>query len=469
MVWHQKNADRVFVNYRRISMFRKSLISSLFVSMFLLAGQAIVYTQTAPVNGTVELDKGNGVREPVAGALVEVYRTDIKQGSPSSKTGKKGEFSFVGFMLGGVYALSVSAPGCAPTIFPGVKAGQEKLLIIMNPGDGKKWTEAEVRKAVAEGVKTGNSGSGSTEISEEQKKAQADVAKKNADIEVKNKKIQEGDSAARKANEEGHAALKAENYDLAITKFSEGAAAVPDFVGSTPILLSGKILALKAKGYKTYREGGASTDLAFRKAKYEEANKYYEDGLTAFQEAIAIVDRAEAATEPAEQKRREITRSDLYSLATEIHRLKVVGGVDTSKSAEAGALITQYIALEADPARKLAAQVTLGDVMRLSGDFDKAVEAYRAVLAVKADNAEAMGALGLVLFAQGVSIEPPNKEKMQEGLNLMQKYTEIAPVTAADSPAVKELKLSVKDAVADLKTRNMTPQKITVPSTKKKN
>ena len=50
-------------------------------------------------------------------------------------------------------------------------------------------------------------------------------------------------------------ALNAKNYDLAISKFDEGVAAVPDFVGSTPIMLDGKLVALRARGYDKYREG----------------------------------------------------------------------------------------------------------------------------------------------------------------------------------------------------------------------
>src|SRR5205823_4775262 len=101
---------------------------------------------------------------------------------------------------------------------------------------------------------------------EANKKAQAEFEKQNKEIAEKNAKTQAGDEIARKSNEEGKAALKAENYDLAISKFDEGVAAVPDFVGSTPILLTGKVLALKAKGYLAYRAGVAVSDMDARKA-----------------------------------------------------------------------------------------------------------------------------------------------------------------------------------------------------------
>jgi len=65
--------------------------------------------------------------------------------------------------------------------------------------------------------------------------------------------------------------------------------------------------------------------------------------------------------------------------------------------------------------------------MRLDGDFDKAVAAYRQVLAAKPDDSEAMAKLGLSLMAQGAAVSPEDKEKEQEGLNYMQKYTESPP------------------------------------------
>ena len=437
--------------------------SLIFVGALLLVGYVTSFGQTAPVNGTVELKKADGTREPVASALIEVYRIDIKSGFPSAKTNKKGEFSFAGIPFGGTYAFALSAPGCAPLIFPGVRAGQEKLVITLAPGDGGKLTEEDVRKGAVAKAPAAN---GPAEPTAEDKKAQAEFEKKNAEIIDKNKKIQASDETARKSNEEGNAALKAENWDLAIAKFSEGVAAVPDYVGSTPILLNGKVIALKSKGFKAYREGATQADPQVRITKYQEANKSYDDALAAFQDAINLIKNAEAATDPADKKRRETLTADLYAAATEIHRLKAVSGVDTTKADDAEKVINAYIAMETDPAKKLAAQMALGDIMRLTGNFEKAVATYKQILDGKPDYADAMGSLGLCLFAQGAAVAPEDKEKEQEGLNYMQKYTEMAPVAATDSQAVKELKESVKSTVDYLKSLKMAPQKL--PAGKKK-
>jgi tetratricopeptide (TPR) repeat protein len=441
----------------------RKLYTPFFLScLLLLAASVLTSAQTLPVGGTVEVAKADGTREPVAGALIEVYRTDIKAGAPSAKTGKKGDFAFVGLPFGGTYTFAISAPGCAPTVLPGVKAGQEKLVITLTPGDGSKISEIDARN----GAGPKSTGTSSGELTADQKKEQAEYERKKAEIEAKNKNIETGDAIARQASKDGTAALEAKNFDLAIASFDKGIEAVPDFVGSTPVLLNGKMIALKSRGFNVYREGAAIADPASRRAKYEIANKDYDAALVAFGQAMDVVKKAEPPADAVETKRRETLTSELYALATEIHRLKAVGNVDTSKGAEAYTLITAYIPLETDPAKKLIAQMTLGDIMRLTGDFGKAVEAYRQVLAVKPDHPEAMAGLGLSLFAQGAAATPEDKAMEQEGLNFMQKYTEIAPVSATDSQTVKDLKVSVKETVEYLKAQKMTPQKL--PSTPKK-
>lgn len=255
-------------------------------------------------------------------------------------------------------------------------------------------------------------------------------------------------------------------FDLAIAKYTEGITAVPDFVGSTPILLLGRMAAQKDKGFAVYKAGTAITDPTERRAKFAEANKSYDDALDSFTQAIAVIDKAAASPDPAEQKRRDSVRLNLYQIATDIHRIKVLGNVDLMKAPESYAVYQTYFGIETDPVAKVNAQVALGDVMRLSGDFDKAVEAYRAVLAAKPDMPEAMAGLGLSLFAQGVSTTPEDNEKKQEGLNMMQRYTEVAPIAATDSAQVKELKTSVKEAVDYMKAQKMAPQKTTGPKKK---
>lgn len=431
-------------------MFRKFLLTSFAASMVALVAAGSVYAQNAPVRGEVKLTKADGTVIPVADAVVEAYRTDIGRGAmPSAKTNKRGEFTFVAFPLGQTFALTVSAPGIGPKIEPNVKAGREDIVIRVSEGDGRKLTEAEVRQVIAQAA-TQPAGGGE---SAESKKEREELERKNAEIIAKNKKIQEGDALARKANDEGVAALKAKDYNTAIAKFSEGVAAVPDYVGSTPVMLNGKLVALRARGFEAYREGASNPDATARRAKYDQANKDYDEGLVAYEQAMALIKAAPPTADPNEQKARTGVTLELLSNAVEIHRLKAVGGVDTSKGAEATAVINEYLALEPDPVKKAKTEMTLGDILRENGDCDGAIVAYKKILERSADDLDALAGAGLCLFSVGYGSD--NKAQMQEGLNFMTRFSELAPDT-------HKLKTSVKDAVDLLKNeQKLTPQRTT--------
>ena len=416
--------------------------------LFVAVGAVAAQSQNSPVRGVVKLQKADGTTSPVAEALVEAYRMDIDRGrQPSAKTNKRGEFQFVGFPLGQRFVLAVSGAGIGPRIQSDIKAGMENIEIIVNEGDGRTLSEAEVRTAAKQ---AGNAPAGGESAAA--KAERADLEKKNAEIEAKNKKIQEGDETARRTLQEGRVALDAKNYDLALAKFDEGITAVPDFVGSTPVLLAGKLLALKGRGFNLYVEGARSSDASVKIAKYAAAKKEYSDALAAYTMALDIIKKAGPATDPKDQTVRKSITSELYVNAIEVHRLMAVAQVDTSRTAEAEAMINEYLAQEADPAKKAKMQTTLGDIMRASGEFDKAVAAYKTVLEGAPDNTEVMASLGLSLVAQGTSVDPPNRDQLQEGLNYMQKYADTVSILPTDSPTVQEFKKSVKDTVEYLKT-----------------
>jgi tetratricopeptide (TPR) repeat protein len=445
-------------------MFQRFSFRAVLLAMVLTAFAAVSFSQTAPVSGTVKLKKADGTLVPAAGVTVDAYRIDIDKGKmPSGKTNKRGEFSFVGFTLGQTYALVVSGPGIAPDYKTGVKAGTENINFEVREGDGKTWTEEEFRAALKSSPPQGG-GEMTAEQKKAQAQAQADYEKKVAEVKAKNEKIQAADEIARKSSEEGNAALKAGNYDVAIQKYDEGVAAVPDYIGSTPILLDGKLVALKGRGYGFYKEGVSSADPSVKLAKFDLARKDFTAALGAYAQAIDVIKQAPAATDATDQKKRDALKLGLLRDAMEVHRLMAKGGVDITKSADAGVVYNDYFALETDPAKKLAAQITLADIYRLAGDSANAIAAYRVVLQGSPDNPDALAGLGLSLFNSGVVAS--DKAQMQEGLNYMTRYTEIAPITATDDQATKEFKASVKDAVDYLKnTEKLAPQK---PAPKKR-
>ena len=173
----------------------------------LLAGSIAAVAQTQPVTGKVVLKKADGSTAPIQGALVEVFRTDIKAKMPSDKTSKKGEFNFAGLPLGATFVLSVSAPGAKPGYLPNVKAGNENLLITLSEGDGRRWTEEEIRAAIA-GADTAIPTNTSSEPTAEQKKAQEDRAKLEAEYAAKKQKVEQSTATIQKSLDEGVRLLK---------------------------------------------------------------------------------------------------------------------------------------------------------------------------------------------------------------------------------------------------------------------
>ncbi len=441
-------------------MFRKNYFTFLLAVVLFLVGGVSVFAQNAPVGGRVELKKADGTTEPVAGALVEVFRTDIKAKLPAAKTDKKGNFAFAGLPLGATFVFSISGSNISPEIFPNIKAGAQNLVITVNQGEGKRWTEEEVRQALVKPSASGatTSETPKAETTAEQKKAKEEYDRKVTEITEKNKKIENAIVVIQKSLEEGKTAFEAKNYDLAITKFDEGINADPDFAGSAPVLLNFKGVALKDRGYLSYAQGAKSTDAALKKQMLESAKKDWTMAVEAYNSGLKILKGATAA-DATEQKNYDTSKFNILINLLEVHRLLSKSGVDTSKSAEAKSAFDEYLTIETDAAKKAKAQITLGDILREGNDSDNAIITYKAALVTSPDNPDALAGLGLSLFNAGVISD--NTPQKQEGLNYMQRFAEVAPDN-------HPLKASVRDAVEYLKTQDkLTPEKTKTSSKKK--
>jgi tetratricopeptide (TPR) repeat protein len=443
-------------------MFRKNYFNFLLAAALFLMSGIVAFAQTAPVSGRVELKKADGTTAPVADALVEVLRMDVKSKLPSDKTDKKGNFAFAGLPLGGRYILVVSGTGIAPMIFPNVRAGSENFAITVTEGDGKRFTEEEVRQSLAQGASSNNSNANtetkSAELTEEQKKAKAEYDKQVAEITEKNKKIQAEDAIVQKAIAEGNAAFNAKNYDLAIVKFDEGYKASPDYVGSAPVFLNNKGIALRIRGVETYNQSIKATDPS---AKVEGMNKVLKDfseALDAFNASWTLLKNTPAASVP-DAKSYESNKMQALRGAKELVKfMAATEKVDNSKIGIAKTLIQEYLTTETDQAAKAQAQINLADLYRVAGDSDNAVAEYKKALEISPDNPDALAGLGLSLFNAGEINN--NVAQKQEGLGYMERFAQVAPDN-------HKLKSSVADAVTYLKSQKITSTKVT--NTKKKN
>lgn len=433
-------------------MVRKNYFTFFLAAALFLTSGISVFAQLTPIEGKVELKKADGTTVPVEGATVDLIRTDIKSTMISVKTDKDGVFAFEGLPPEAVFTLAVSAPNTKAEYYPNLTT---ELVggfgIVVSPGDGKRLTEDTIRKAISsmptEGVR----------LTAEQKKQQEEYKKQAAEINAKNAKSKETDALVKKALDEGSAAFKADNFDVAIVKFDEGYKASPDFIGSAPALLNNKALALRLRGATVYNQNAKSTDATAKVAAMNKVSKDFADAIDAYNASWTLSKNVPAA-EIKDQKSYEANKLQALTGVKDVVRAMVVTEkIDSSKLDIIKSLMQEYVATAADKNAKVEAQVAIADLYRISGDTDNAITEYRKALEIAPDNPDALAGLGLSLFDAGERNE--NTQQKQEGLNYMQKFADTAP-------ANHRLKESVAGAVEYLKSQNLAPQKT---NTKKKN
>lgn len=435
-------------------MFRKNYLIGFFtVALFLIGGISAFAQTTAAIAGRIQLKDAEGKLTPVQGALIEVYRIDIKSKFPSDTTDKKGQFSIAGLPLGAQFVISISGPGIKPVIQPGIKAGMEKIDIDVDPGDGQKYTEEEVRQAI-----TAGSSQQSNEPTPDQKKAQAELDKKRAEISDKNTKIEAQTAAVKRALEEGNAAYNSKNYDLAVAKYEEGFQANPDFVGSAPILLNNKGTALRLRASVTFNENTNNKDPQAKMAAMTKVRQDLADATEAYNRAWLIMKNAPVA-DIYDPKTNEANKANTLNGARDAFRvMAITRQIDPEKMEMIKGLITEYLAFESDQAKKTEAQRILGDLYLASGDSENAIVEYKKVLEMTPNDPDSLAGIGLSLVVLGEL--SGDKSKFQEAADYLQRFVDVAP-------ANHKLLASVKESIADLKaSQNIAPTK---GNTKKKN
>src|SRR5262245_11801221 len=234
-------------------MYRKYLSPLLAVGILALAIIA-ASAQTGELRGHVTLKQADGTTVPLAGAKLDIFRTDIS-GKWEVSTDKKGVFVYAGLPYTGKYIVAVSGPGARPDFQQEVRVGRETdYKFDLQPGDGRRLTLAEINSLIkgGGGGSTASTGAPSGESA-------ADKAKR-AEMEAKNKEIMESNKKAEESNKvlgekftEGNTALfagekanGAQNYveaeklfTQAIASYDEGIAADPTHPGA-PTLMTNK-------------------------------------------------------------------------------------------------------------------------------------------------------------------------------------------------------------------------------------
>jgi tetratricopeptide (TPR) repeat protein len=424
---------------------RKYFFISFMAAAMLLMANLAVSAQTGQLFGEVVMQQADGTTVPVAGATIDVYRTDISA-KYQTKTGKNGKFAFAGVPFTGTYIIAASAPNARPEILGDVKAGRDvSYKLTLGSGDGKRLTEAEAKAAAG----SGNSATASTKgESEEDRKKREELMRKNAEITEGNKKIEESNKIITRTAKAGNEFLQAKKYDEAIAQYNEGIASDPAHPGQ-PVLLTNKSIALVNRGVLHYNDSIKATDEAAKNSNREAAIKDWREAAEAATKAVEFVKNATAPTEAAAMENFKKTKYLAFQARADAYRLLVPR--DPSQAEVGFTAYQEYIAVETDPVKKLKGQVEAAEILRIAGSWEKALAEFKKILETNPDNVEALRGAGLSLFASG------NETNYQEAANFLQRFVDKAPDTHPDKASTKESLDYLKSA------KDIKPQKTTTP------
>lgn len=189
------------------------------------------------------------------------------------------------------------------------------------------------------------------------------------------------------------------------------------------------------------------------------SKKDFADSVDAFNASWTVLKNAPAADITDQQVYQANKMNALKGLRDTVKYMILTQKVDAEKAPIAVALLEEYFAMETDSAKKAEAEPYTGDLYRIAGDSQKAIEEYKKVLAKSPNNPDALAGLGLSQVNAGYNEDGSvNEAMMQEAINNLQRFTEVAPDN-------HKLKSEVKGAVDYLKTQNFKAQK--TPAKKK--
>ncbi|HVG19122.1 MAG TPA: tetratricopeptide repeat protein [Blastocatellia bacterium] len=388
---------------------------------------AVAGAQTAQVEGNVKVKAADGTLKPVAGALIDIYRLDVK-GHWDVKTDKSGHFVRLGMPLQGTYLFVASGPGIQPTWTNNVKITQVPSIdMVANEGDGSTLTLEQVQAA----IKSGGAAqpTGPTKAAPTADRAKLEAEKKDYEAKLKEgQALQATFDSARTHYNAGIELTKGTppNYAAALSEFEAATAIDP-----------GKHAAMAELAYKANANLAEShyqigVDM-FNKKDRAGAKPHFEKAVEASNKAIAIASGA-AESNPN-------VNNDLliyYNILAKNAQLLVefYGAAnmidDTVKSLDKAASM--------DAANKNKWGVAKADMYRAAGRTDDAVAAYKAVIATDPNNTDALYGLGLTLIASS------ERAQIQEGADTLALFASKAPATDKRVPIVKEALEGVKNA-----------------------
>jgi tetratricopeptide (TPR) repeat protein len=389
-------------------MLNKFLKSAVGLCVF-AAMLSAAFAQSGQLEGTVKLRGTDGSLKPVAGATVDIWRTDIK-GHWEVKTDKSGHFVYLGLPLQGTFLVVASGPGLQWSYVNGVRITQVPSLdIVANPGDGSRPTLEQVQAVIKQPR------SGAVQAPQVDKAAAEAARKAQAEYEAKVKEVQALQASfdqARNHYNQGIELRRANNLQAALSEF-ELAASVDPSKHAAFAELAHKANANLAETH--YQMG---VDL-FNQRKRDEAKKHFEAAVEAITKAINVLSSApadKAATAPPANNELLV----YYDILAKNTKLLVEFYQAADRIPAAVAALDRAEALDTT-ASKNKWGVIKGDLYRAAGQTDEAIAAYKKVLAVDPNNLDALFGIGLTLLAS------TDMAKLQESANYLADFVAKAP------------------------------------------
>ncbi|MDQ1559115.1 MAG: hypothetical protein QOD32_2175 [Pyrinomonadaceae bacterium] len=423
----------------RIPKFTHFFVAALVVVSFAVAAAAQV---TTTATGKVTLKQADGTEAPVADALVEIHRTDIKQ-TLKTKTNKKGEYVYAGLDPVGTFTVIVSAPGATSTYLANVRLNHKPdNNFVLSPGDGKALTLAEVKAASAGAGAAKGSGAapaagaakadGETVTPEEAKKKEEEYKRQVAEVTAKNAKIEDRNAKLPVVFKAANEAFNAKKYDEAVTLYDQAIGIDPN----EAVVYRNKAIVLRTRAVDRYNAAAKAKDQAGKdaaRADLKLATETAEKAVTTYRTPQA--DRVATTGDAAKTEDLDylFQRAESYRVA-----LQTNAQVDTDAGIKA---FQEYIAAETDAAKKTKAEASLGDALFQGGRVDESIAAYKTILAASPNNLDAIYGLGLALASD------PTGAKTAEGRDMLEQFANKAPATDPRKQMAEEAVAGLNEAL----------------------
>jgi tetratricopeptide (TPR) repeat protein len=402
-------------------------------TIFIAALSVAATAQTLAVGGRVFLKQADGTNALLPGALIKIYRVDIKQ-EFQTKSDKKGQYIYAGLPYVGVYTIVISAPGARPQYFSNIKMSSlppemlTKYDITMEPGDGSTLTLDQVKSLEAAGGSAPAAPANAPPSAEAKKKAD-ELAAERAKIENENKRAGEINAKLPEIMKTGNEAFSAglnlkdptakiQKYDEAISNYDQALALDTD----QPNFLRNKSIVLLQRGKEKYNVALVTKNKDGKEAAKNDFKAAAETSELAIAAQRKLKSAAPAGTTGGAGQNNELdflsTRFDAYRLS-----LQTSTQIDNDAAAKA---IEEYINAETDQAKKDKAQSSLGDALFFAGRVDDSIAKFREILAKNPNNLDAMFGLGISLAAK-VTDATKDAALLTEAHDMLQQFVAKAP------------------------------------------